>query len=148
MFEVCCLMFVVCERNKMKSKNKVSEHFPLWRGAGGGFSTSNIHHSTFLTPITHYPLPITFVKVRNQKLEIKMNAIIGAPHSTSNIQNSTFIPFITHYPLPITYVKVRNQKLEIRMNSLLGKPHSKFSIQHSTFLRPITHYSLHITYHS
>jgi len=87
----------------MKSKNKVSEHFPLWRAAGGGFSTSNIQYSTLLAPITHYLLPITHAEIRNQKTEIKMNAIIGAPHSTSNIQNSTFIPFITHYLLPITH---------------------------------------------
>jgi len=80
----------------MKSKNKVSEHFPLWRAAGGGFSTSNIQYSTLLAPITHN-------KIRNQKLEIKINAIIGAPHPTSNIQPPTFIPHITHYSSHITF---------------------------------------------
>ncbi len=116
-FEVCCLMFnirnLMCLRNKMKNLSKVSEHFPLWRGAGGGFSfTNNIIKKYSLDFI-----PNTSAKVRNQKLEIRMNAIIGAPHSTSNIQNSTFIPFITHYPLLIT-----NYQL------------------------PITHYSSHITF--
>jgi hypothetical protein len=102
MFVVC--MFVVCERNKMKSINKVSEHFPLWRGAGGGFSI-NIQYSTLLAkyyPLDYYPLPM--LKVRNQKTEIRMNAIIGA--STSNIQHSTFqhlfhILLITHHFSPM-----------------------------------------------
>jgi hypothetical protein len=87
----------------MKSKNKVSEHFPLWRAAGGGFSTSNIQYSTLLAPITHYLLPITHAEIRNQKTEIKINAIIGASHPTSNIQPPTFIPHITHYSSHITF---------------------------------------------
>ncbi|MFZ1584204.1 MAG: hypothetical protein WAT40_05560, partial [Saprospiraceae bacterium] len=78
----------------MKSKNKVSEHFPLWREAGGGFSSTE----SIITKSNFHVTPTS--EGRSKKLEIKINAIIGAPHPTSNIQNSTFIPFITHYLLP------------------------------------------------
>jgi hypothetical protein len=49
-------MFVVCERSKMESINKVSEHFPLWRGAGGGFSST----VKTLLRIIIQTLPITY----------------------------------------------------------------------------------------
>ena len=136
MFNIRNLM---CVRNKMKNLSEVSEYFPLWRGAGGGFSfTNNI--------IMKYSLdfiPNTSAKVRNQKLEIRMNAIIGAPRLTFNIQHPAFP--ITHYPLPITYNNVRNQKLGIRMNAIIEASHSTSNIQHPKFniynSLPITHHT-------
>jgi hypothetical protein len=79
-------MFVVCQRSKMESINKISEHFPLWRWIRAGFSScKNIikNNNSDLAAITTN-------KVRNQKLEVRMILHAGKLHSTFNIQPSTF----------------------------------------------------------
>ncbi len=95
-------------------------------------STFNIQHSKFHSPIT-------YIKVRKTKLEIRISESPGEPHSTFNIQHSTFHS-------PISYIKVRKTNLEIRINVSPGEPHSPFNIQNSKFHLPITHYPLPITH--
>ncbi len=129
----------------MRSINKVSEHFPLWRGVGGGFSSTEsiIKKSNFhLKPTS---------EVRNQKSEIRILEFTEQPHST-------LLPTITHYLLPIIHAKVRSQKLvrqslsggglEVRMTDSPVALHSTSYIYSTYYPLPITHYPLPITHYS